>query len=80
MLIKRRCTATGVINFFSKQEPYIAVGSVISRGGPATYIWRYHGEVRPAGGAAHDWKAVERAMNDQHRREENAREDDRRAA
>lgn len=80
MLIKRRCTATGVINFFSQQEPYLAVGSVISRSGPIPFIWRYHGEARPAAGAARDWKTVERAMNDQHRREVTAREDDRRAA
>ena len=74
MLIKRRCTATGVINFYSKQDPYIAVGSVISRSGPAPYIWRYHGEEHPAGGEARDWKAVERAINEHYRQEVTARE------
>jgi hypothetical protein len=80
MLIKRRCTATGVINFYSKQEPYIAIGSVISRPGPNPFIWRYYGETRPAGGAEQEWKAVERAMNDHHRRALTALEGDRHAA
>ena len=80
MLIKRRCTATGVINFYSKQEPHIAVGSVISRTGPVSFIWRYHGEARPAAGTARDWRAVEHAMNEHYRQEVTAREGDRRAA
>ena len=80
MLVKRRCTATGIINFYSKQEPYIAVGSVISRAGPVPYVWRYHGETRQAGGAAHDWKTVERAINDLHRQALRAEADDRCAA
>ncbi len=68
MLIKRRCIATGVVNFYSKHEPHIAIGSVTTRVGPVPYVWRYHGESLTTGGTAREWVAVERALNAQHRR------------
>ena len=70
MLIKRRCTATGVVNFFTKQEPFIAIGSVISRTGAEPFVWRYHGDMVAAGGTARDWRDVERAIDTHHRRAE----------
>lgn len=80
MLIKRRCTATGIINFYSKNEPYIAVGSVISRSNGPAYVWRYYGEDRACGGTACDMKAVERVMVEQHRRSTIANQEGRCAA
>lgn len=68
MLIKRRCTATGVINFFSKNEPFIAVGSVTTRNSEPHYIWHYHGEATSVSGVAIDWQTVERVMNAHHSR------------
>ena len=67
MLTKRRCPATGAINFYSRQEPYIAVGTVIRKGVPAHYVWHYHGGATPAAGLAYDWRAVEHAISEHHR-------------
>ena len=80
MLTKRRCTATGVINFFARHEPHIAVGSAIPLRGPAKYLWHYHGDVAAATGTAADLSAVERLLNEHHRRARRAEADDRQAA
>ena len=68
MLTKRRCPATGAINFYSRQEPFIAVGTVIPSGEPVRYVWHYHGGATPAAGLAYDWRAVELAIGEHHRR------------
>jgi hypothetical protein len=39
MVTKRRCPYTGVVNFFSDEEPFIAVASIIEVGSK-TFIWR----------------------------------------
>ena len=45
MLSKSRCPHTGVVNFFTKADPLLAVGSVAETGAPARYVWRcYVGE------------------------------------
>ena len=80
MLIKRRCTATGIINFYSKNEPYIALGSAISRMNGPAYVWRYYGKDTPCGGTARDLSAVEQVMTEQHRRAVLARVEGRHAA
>ena len=66
MLTKRRCSATGAINFFSRHEPYIAIGTVVARFEPAQYIWRYHGETLTAGGTVYDWRDAEKAIQEHH--------------
>lgn len=68
MLTKRHCTITGVINFYARNEPLIAVGSVIHRADSPPYIWHYHGETRSASGTAVDLPAVERFLNENHRK------------
>ena len=69
MLTKRRCPATGAINFYTRHEPYIAVGTVIPSGGPhVRYVWHYHGGATPAAGLACVWRAVEQAIGEHHRR------------
>jgi hypothetical protein len=80
MLTKRRCTATGVINFFARHEPHIAVGTVIPRSQPVHYVWHFHGETGPAAGLARDWQTAERAINERFREARQAEDDDRRAA
>jgi hypothetical protein len=45
VLSKSRCPHTGVVNFFTKADPLLAVGSVAETGAPARYVWRcYVGE------------------------------------
>ena len=58
MLSKCRCPHTGVVNFFSEADPFLAVGSVAQAHGPAGYAWRcYVGE--EAGGVASDISLAE---------------------
>ena len=39
MLSKCRCPHTGVVNFFTKADPLLAVGSVAEAGSSARYAW-----------------------------------------
>ena len=67
MLSKRRCIATGVVNFFVQNEPHLAVASVVKPARADRYVWRYHGEDCPACGTAFDLRAAETAVNEHHR-------------
>jgi hypothetical protein len=40
VITKRRCPHTGVVNFYEKTEPLLAVGSVSTGTKPSRYIWR----------------------------------------
>ena len=45
MFSKSRCPHTGVVNFFTKADPLLSVGSVAEAGTSARYVWRcYVGE------------------------------------
>ncbi len=45
MLAKRRCPHTGIVNFFSDVEPFVAVGSITETAGSGGWVWRsYIGE------------------------------------
>jgi hypothetical protein len=58
MLSKSRCPHTGVVNFFTKADPLLAVGSVAEAEAGARYVWRcYVGE--EAAGLAADIKLAE---------------------
>jgi hypothetical protein len=61
MLSKCRCPHTGVVNFFTKAEPLLAVGSVAKTRDPAAYAWRcYLGE--EAGGLEPDISLAEASL------------------
>jgi hypothetical protein len=61
MLEKGRCPHTGVVNFFSKADPLLAVGSVAEAGDSIGYAWRcYVGE--EAGGLAPDISLAEACL------------------
>ena len=61
MLSKCRCPHTGVVNFFTKAEPLLAVGSVAKTRGRAAYAWRcYVGD--EAGGLAPDMSLAEACL------------------
>jgi hypothetical protein len=58
MLSKCRCPHTGVVNYFTKADPQLAVGSVAEAGDTTAYAWRcYVGE--EAGGLAPDISRAE---------------------
>lgn len=50
MLSKQRCHHTPVVNFFSHQDPYMAVGSIVTAG-ERTFIWRSYVPQERAGSA-----------------------------
>jgi hypothetical protein len=61
MLSKCRCPHTGVVNFFTKAEPLLAVGSVAKTRGRTAYAWRcYLGE--EAGGLEPDISLAEASL------------------
>jgi hypothetical protein len=59
MLSKRRCAHTGVVNFFSADEPHFSVGSVVKAERGAGYLWRCYAEPFALAGAEDDMQAAE---------------------
>jgi len=49
VITKRRCPHTGVINFYEKADPLLAVGSVSAVTKPARYIWRFYLDEQESG-------------------------------
>ena len=68
MLNKKRCKATGVVNFYVRGEPHLAVATAVVQGTAQPVIWHYHGESSSAAGVADDLRTVERAVNEHHSR------------
>jgi hypothetical protein len=58
MLSKRRCPHTGVINFYSSEDPFLPVGSVVKAEG-ARYLWRYYADPCAGVGAVRDIVSAE---------------------
>jgi hypothetical protein len=52
MLLKRHCERTGIINFFSDSEPFLAAGSIVQIA-PSQFVWRSHVDVTRVGIARH---------------------------
>lgn len=62
MLSKRRCPYTGVVNFYSSEDPHMAVGSVVLAGSERGFFWRYYTEPFARGGLAADLGSAEREV------------------
>ena len=58
MITKRRCPHTGVVNFYEKTEPLLAIGSVTEGAEPARFIWRSYLDA-PKAGVARDSTVAE---------------------
>jgi hypothetical protein len=52
VITKRRCPHTGIVNFYSKADPLIAVGSVNQASMPPHDVWRCYLDDQDAGVAA----------------------------
>lgn len=61
MLISRSCPHTGILNYYSVREPFLAVGSVQPLPGLGV-AWRCYISDRPASGATADLKAAEQQL------------------
>ena len=62
MLSKKRCPHTGIVNFFSQADPYMAVGSVRKAADESVFHWRFYGDEELTSGAVVDMKAAERCV------------------
>jgi hypothetical protein len=58
MLSKRRCPYTGVINFYTSDDLFLPVGSVVKAAG-ARYLWRYYADPGAGVGATRDIVSAE---------------------
>lgn len=58
MLSKRRCPHTGVINFYSSDDPFLPVGSVVKAEG-ARYLWRCYADPCAGVGTVRDIVSAE---------------------
>lgn len=76
MLTSRSCPHTGILNYFSATDPFLAVGSVqpLSDDGVA---WRCYIADHPASGAAANVRAAEKQLNAHVRVAEQAAADER---
>jgi hypothetical protein len=66
MLSSRRCPYTGVVNFYSVQDPHFAVGSIARCGTSAAtnsaFAWRCYAGEAASSGVAPDLKTAERRL------------------
>lgn len=58
MLHKRRCPHTGITNYFTSANPYVAVGSVTETDTPSRFAWRCYIDDE-AGGLSADMAKAE---------------------
>jgi hypothetical protein len=63
VITKRRCPHTGIVNFYGKADPLLAIGSVSEGVMPAQYIWRSYLDDRVAG-VAPDRSIAEASLRD----------------
>ena len=49
MITTKRCPHTGVVNFFVRADPYLAVGSVSQDANPRQFVWRCYLDGQGAG-------------------------------
>ena len=54
---KQLCPHTGIVNYFHKADPLLAVGSIVEQP-PGRYVWRCHVEDESVG-VTRDWGAAE---------------------
>ena len=49
MITSKRCPHTGVVNFFVRADPHLAVGSVSQEANPRQFVWRCYLDGEGAG-------------------------------
>jgi hypothetical protein len=49
VITKRRCPHTGVVNFYERAEPLLAIGSVTAAAEPAHFVWRSYSDDQESG-------------------------------
>ena len=63
MLSKQECPHTGIVNFFTRTDPYVSVGSIVKHGErDAEYHWRWYAAARAISGIAKDMRSAEERL------------------
>ena len=63
MLSKQQCPHTGIVNFFTRTDPLMSVGSIIKRGErDGVYHWRWYDAARTITGIAKDMHSAEEGL------------------
>ena len=62
MLSMRRCEVSGVVNYFSDEDPYLSVGSVVEIRRSGVFHWRCYTDARQSSGVAPDMRTAERRI------------------
>ena len=64
MLSKQQCPHTGVVNFFTRADPFVAIGSIIKREQCGEYAWRVYDAVHTISGIAKDMRTAEEKLRE----------------
>lgn len=67
MLIRRRCPATGIVNFHAAPDRFVSIGSVVEVA-PAQFHWRCYVGEPISSGATDDRRTAERRLLNHYRR------------
>ncbi len=67
MLSKQRCPHTGIVNFFTQNDPFMSVGSIMKQGDrEGAYCWRWYDASRTITGIATDLRSAEERLRQAH--------------
>lgn len=68
MLSKQQCPHTGIVNFFTRTDPFVSVGSIIRHGAHGgEYLWRWYDAACTISGIAKDMRSAEERVIGQYR-------------
>ena len=67
MLSKQRCPHTGIVNFFTRADPFLSVGSIMKQADrDGVYCWRWYGAVETIAGISADMHSAEERLRQTH--------------
>lgn len=68
-MLSKRCPHTGIINYFTKADPFVSIGSITRKdGSEPEYHWRYYDAARRIAGIAKDMSDAEKRLQGAYRR------------
>lgn len=69
MLSKQQCPHTGIVNFFTKTDPFVSIGSITPHEhGETEFHWRMYDAARTISGIAKDMRSAEARLRRARRR------------
>ena len=74
MVSKHHCPHTGVVNYFTKADPHLSIGSITRANAADEFHWRYYAAARTISGIANDMRTAERRLKEQIRRSTDVRD------